>query len=233
MKRLLHWIWNQGILSTFLTGLFALLPLLLTVAILAWVASYIHAFLGPEGIIGGPLRDVGLRLVSNELVAWLIGLVLVLAGIWLFGVMMKSVVRHRIQRAFQAVVDRIPIVNSVYKTSAQLIGMLRKDDQAELAGMSVVFCSFGREHGAGFLCLLATPDVYRFEGRDYHLVYMPTSPIPMTGGLILVPAETVKKVDFSVEQVMRIYLSMGILAPQVMPPAHLVAGTGEPRDREE
>ena len=220
MKRAFRWIWNQGILSTFLTGLFAILPLLLTIVILAWVASYLQAVFGPSGLIGKPLQEVGFQLVSDEATAWIVGMVIVLVGIWVLGVVMKSVLRSRAEQAFNAVIDRIPIFSSIYRTSAQLVGMLRQKDQPELAGMSVVFCSFGQQHGSGLLCLQVSPEVYRFGEREYCVVYIPTSPIPMTGGLVFVPRESIRPVAMSVDQVMRIYLSMGILAPQVMPEEH-------------
>jgi uncharacterized membrane protein len=49
---------------------------------------------------------------------------------------------------------------------------------------------------------------------------MPAAPLPMSGGLVFVPVETVRKVDMSAEQLMRLYLSMGILSPQLMPDAY-------------
>ena len=228
MKSALKWIWKQGILSTFLAGLFAILPLVITVAILVWVAGHLHALLGPQGILGRPMAAIGLNFVADEVTAWAVGLLLVLVGIWVLGVLMKSFARHRIEQVAHNVVSRIPIVKGVYSTVAQVVGMLQKGEQTELASMSVVFCSFGQEHGGGFVCLLSSPEVYCMAGRNYHLLYLPTSPLPMTGGLIFVPAETVQKVDMSVEELMRLYLSMGILSPQVMPPGSL-AGHIAPR----
>ena len=107
-----------------------------------------HAILGPDGFLGGPLKRIGLHVVHNDLVAWAIGLVLVLAGIWLLGLLMKSVARQRIESMANAVVKRIPIVSSVYGTVSQLMGMLKQDSQGQLGGMSVVFCSFGQQPAA-------------------------------------------------------------------------------------
>jgi uncharacterized membrane protein len=219
MQRAIDWIWRRGIVSTFLTGLFAILPLVVTIAILAWVVDHLRAILGPDGLLGKPLQAIGLRIVSGELPAWALGLALVLVGIWMLGLLMKSVARQRIESATNAVVGRIPVVKSVYSTVSQLVNMLKKGDQADLTSMSVVFCTFGQEHGAGILCLLTSAQVYRFSGRDYHFVFMPAAPIPMSGGLVFVPVEMVQKVDMSAEQLMRLYLSMGILSPQLMPDA--------------
>jgi uncharacterized membrane protein len=217
MRWVIDGLWRRGIVSTFLTGLFAILPLALTVAILAWVVDRLRLVFGPDGLLGRPLQSLGFHVVSGALAAWAVGLTVVLAGIWLLGLLMKSVARKRIERLSNAVVGRIPIVKSVYGTVAQLVAMLKKDDQSELSGMSVVFCAFGPHHEGGILCLLTSPTIYRFGNRDYQFVYIPTAPLPMSGGLVFMPVEHVQKVDMSAEQLMRLYLSMGILSPQVIP----------------
>ncbi|MGD9127811.1 MAG: DUF502 domain-containing protein [Planctomycetia bacterium] len=215
MIRFFRWIWERGIISTFLSGLFAAMPIVITIAIIVWVGSYLRDWVLPG------LHKLGFSFVQDKYIAPLIGLVLVLVGIWSLGVLVKSRARRKLNRSFHSIIDRIPIVKPVYNTAEQLVGMLKKDDDETLKGMSVVFCGFGAETGGvGFLCLLAVPDVFHFEDRDYHIVYMPTSPIPMSGGIMLVPAETVKKIDMSVEQLMRIYFSMGILSNEVMPDAY-------------
>lgn len=220
MIRLIKWIWRQGILSTFLTGLFAILPLVITIAILAWVVRYLEAILGPSGMLGEPLRQVGLRFVNDEATAWVVGLFVVLVGIWLLGVLMKSVARSRIEQAMNNVVNHIPIIKGVYKTAAQLVAMLRKEEQTELTALDVVFCSFGDEMGGGFLGMLASPEVYHFGDQGYHLIYIPAVPVPMTGSLRFVRSDHVTKVNMSAEQAMRVYLSGGILSPQAIPRHH-------------
>ena len=210
-------ILNRGV-ATFLSGLFAILPLVLTVLIVGWVAQYVLNVVGPETKIGSALRSVGLQFVTDPWVAQLIGWVIVLAAIWFLGLLVRTNARVLVDRMIGAVIRRIPIVKGIYGTASQVFRMLERRDDNELKGMSVVFCSFGKEHGAGLLCLLATSEVFRFDGRDYRIVYMPTSPIPMTGGIILVPADSVRPVPMSVEKLLEVYFSMGILAPQAIPP---------------
>ena len=222
MTRLAQWIWSRGIVSTFLAGVFTLLPIAITVGILSWVIGHLKALLGPGSMVGDALQSVGFRFATNPFTASVIGFFLVLVGIWLLGLLVRSKTRHRFDELFGFLVDRIPVVKSIYRTATQLVGMLKKDEQDELKAMRVVFCSFGKTHGAGLLGLLATPEIYRFEQRDYHFVYLPTSPIPMSGGILLVPVEVVRPIEMSAEQLMRIYFSMGILSPQVVPPEHHV-----------
>ena len=214
---------RRGIMATFLSGLFAILPIAITVAIVGWVARQILDLVGPGTRIGTTLREVGLRFVTNTWVAQAIGWAIVLVGIWIVGLVVRTRARAAFDRAVGLVMRRIPFVKGIYGTATQVIGMLERRDESELSGMSVVFCDFGQEHGAGLLCLLATPEVFTFGGQSYHVVYMPTSPIPMTGGIVFVPAKSLHPVRMSVEKLMEIYLSLGILTPQAVPPGHIKA----------
>lgn len=225
MRRLLNWIWNHGILSTFLTGLFAILPLVLTIAIVVWVVGFIQGLVGPGSfvgerieVLGGGTDDDATALTIQYLVGWAV----VLFGVWALGALFRTALRRQIEEGFNGVINRIPIVNSVYSTANQLVGMMRKSDSSELSGMSAVYCTFGEPEGTGLLALMTTPDVYRFAGRDCHIVYLPTSPVPMTGGILFVPVDDCHVVDMTAEEVMRIYFSLGILAAQVVPAAHQV-----------
>jgi uncharacterized membrane protein len=227
MKRLFHAIWSRGILSTFLTGLLALLPLVITVAIIVWVAGYLLAWFGPDSFFYERLTDVGRRVAPgpvSETIATAIGAALVLAAIWTLGLLVKNKARHRFDLWWSRLVERVPVVSSVYGTASKVVGMLKKDDQADLTAMSVVYCAFGAEGGGGILGLLASPETYRFAGRGHRLVYIPTSPIPMSGGILLIPSANVHEVDMTAEQLMRIYFSMGILAPEVVPKEHRAEG---------
>ncbi len=225
MRRIVNWIWCRGILSTFLTGLFAILPLVLTVAIVVWVVAFIQGFIGPDSFLGKLLERLGGGDADGGVaitVQYLLGWAFVLAGIWAFGVLLRTTLKKQIEGAFNAIMERIPIVSSVYSTANQLVGMVRKSDDSDLSGMSAVYCTFGQSEGTGLLALMTTPDVYRFAERDCHIVYLPTSPVPMTGGILFVPVDDCHRVDMSAEEVMRVYFSLGILAAQVVPEGNQV-----------
>ena len=167
MRRLVNWIWSHGILSTFLTGLFAILPLVLTVAIVVWVVGFIQGIVGPGTVIGGQIERLGGASpdgAAATFVEYLFGWVIVLAGIWAFGLLLRTTLKSRIEGVFNAVIERIPIINSVYSTANQLVGMVRKSDNSELSSMSAVYCTFGRPEGTGLLALMTSPDVYHFAG---------------------------------------------------------------------
>ncbi len=52
--------------------------------------------------------------------------------------------------------------------------------------------------------------------RDYHIVLVPQSPVPIGGGLLFVPVESVEHVEMSVDAFMSVYVSMGVTVPKMM-----------------
>jgi uncharacterized membrane protein len=215
MKSTLTWTW-RGITATFLAGLFAVLPLVITVAIVGWVVKFINDIVGPQSLVGRGLGSLGKHFAEDSIVAQLIGWAIVLGAIFLIGVLVRMKLQSTGGRWLDAVFQRIPLVGSVYGTAAQFVGMLNKQDKSDLAGMTVVMCQFGEAGGCGILCLMPSPEKYRFGERDYQAVYIPTSPVPMTGGLIFVPVEAITVLDMTVDKLMSIYLSMGVTAPTMM-----------------
>jgi uncharacterized membrane protein len=200
----------------FVAGVLTILPVAITVSIIAWVARLVRQIVGPDTIVGKLLRRFGLHFASDDALAYLLGIVLVLAVIFAIGVVAESGARSLIQRLFDAVLQRIPIVGSVYGTSKQIVSMLDQKDAAALGSMRVVFCYFGKDAGAGLLALLVSPVRYRINERDYQIIIVPTAPVPIGGGLLFVPAEAVQPTNLTVEGLMSIYVSMGVTANQFM-----------------
>jgi len=217
MNRVVTGVWRR-IVGCFLAGLFTILPLVITIAVIIWVASFIQDLIGPDSLLGGWLRAAGMGLApaGNRTLAYAIGCLLVLVGIFVLGVFVQTGIRKILHRIVDAIMRRIPIAGSVYGAATQIVGLLEQRDDSDLKGMSVVYCTFGTANGSGILALLPTPDRYPIGDREYNMVYIPTSPVPMTGGLLFVPVDSIRPVDMSVESLMSVYLSMGITGPQFL-----------------
>ena len=227
MTRALKWAW-QNVVSAFLAGLFVLLPIAITVAVMAWVGAILRDWLGPGSLLGKGLGQVGAQLVTDPMVASVLGWVAALVAIWVLGVFVISLGRNEVEKRFHSLVEQIPIVNILYKPVVQVVDMLKGGGQDDVKGMGVVYCSFGAEGGAGFLGLLVSDDVYRFGDREYKIVYIPTSPVPMSGGIIFAPAASVHKVDMRVDDLMQIYFSIGVMSSKVIPEKYVARAGSSP-----
>lgn len=215
MRGVIKGVWGKGA-ACFLAGLFAILPLAVTVAIAVWIAGFIEGMIGPGTFLGRQLQSLGMQVVSNSALAYAVGWVIVLAAIFGLGISLQFGTARLLNKLVDPVLRRIPLAGNVYSTAVQVVGMLDRSDAADLKGMSVVYCAFGKEHGTGLLALMPSPDRYRLADRDYHVVYVPTSPLPMTGGLLFVPVDCVRPLDMKVDELMSIYLSMGVTGPQFL-----------------
>jgi uncharacterized membrane protein len=199
-----------------MAGLLAILPLALTVAIVVFVTGIVETYVGPNTALGRSLESLGLTFASNRVIAYVIGWVCVLGAIFVLGLIVELGAKRFLQSLVDAILKRIPLVSSVYGTSKQLVEMFDRKDEAELKAMSVVFCHFGQNGSPGVLALMPSPERFRISGHDYHIVIIPTAPVPFGGGLVFMPAESVIPADMSVDGLMSIYVSMGVTTPQYL-----------------
>ena len=98
MRGMIEWFWRRGVISTFLSGLFAILPLIITVVLVTWVADKFQTLLGPSSWAGQAFHRVGVRWGASEAAALFVGWSVVLGGIWLLGLLVKSRARAGIER---------------------------------------------------------------------------------------------------------------------------------------
>jgi len=203
----------------FLAGTFAILPLVITVAVVFWVVGFVSKLLGPNAILGKALEQLGLHFATNTTLAYILGWIIVLASIFVLGVLVEMGAKRFVQRVIDAAAKRVPLLGGVYGTAKQLVGMMDKKANADLRGMSVVFCMFGGDSGAAFLALLPTREQFTINEIDYHAILVPSAPVPVGGSLIFVPVKSVHPADMSVDAFMSIYVSMGVTGPQYLAPA--------------
>lgn len=203
----------------FVTGALAALPLAATVLIIVWGVRLVAAWIGPGSLVGGLLLSLGLGISNWELVNYLFGLTIVLLAIFLLGTLVHTRLRTVLAAMTDNVVQRIPIVRSVYDTVRRFVELVSQRDSEGLRSMRPIWLHFGGVGGAAVLGLLSTSEPVRIEGREYLAVLVPTAPVPVGGGLLYVPIDWVTDADLGVEGLTSIYVSMGMTSQQ-----HLGAG---------
>lgn len=197
-----------------MAGLLAVLPVVLTVLAISWVASLADQFVGPGSTVGKLLVSIGLTVVETRMIAYVIGIGAVLCAIYVLGLFAETRFQRRLQTFIDSGIRRVPLIGSVYDLAHRFVGMLDRKEQADLQSMRPVWCFFGGEGGAAVLALLPTPEPVLLGSQQCHVVLVPTAPVPFGGGLFFVPVDWVKPALFGVEGLTSIYVSMGISAPQ-------------------
>jgi uncharacterized membrane protein len=207
-------------LGAFLTGLFFLAPILLTVVVLDWLAGYLTAAVGPESFIGQAIASGGSFVLGGEeaAIAFWAGLAVVLVLIALLGLLVQTRLRRRLEQGFDRFIDRVPVLRSVYRPIAQLVRLLGPQSGAgNLEGMRVVAVRFGEATES--LALLVSPELFDVGGQPRQLVLLTTAPVPVGGALLFVPPTNVVPVEgLSVEDFIKFFVSVGTVRPSGLKP---------------
>jgi uncharacterized membrane protein len=201
------------LLRPFIAGLFVVLPVVLTVALLAWVVNFVYGFVGPGSLFGRGLVALGIGFVSSQIVAYLIGIGIVLAAIYLLGLMVETSVRQRLGHLIDTLLHRIPLVGNIYDLAKQVVAIVDRKDGDALQSMHPVWCFFGGEGSAAVLALCPLPNPIMIGEEPYTAVLVPSAPVPVGGALIYVPTKWVKPAEIGVELLTSIYVSMGMTPP--------------------
>jgi uncharacterized membrane protein len=112
--------------QTFLAGLLALLPLVLTLAAVVWVGNLVHQFAGPGSSTGQLLISIGLAFATDDAAAYLLGVLVVVFSIFLFGLLVQSGLKVRLQEMGDRVFRKVPLVGSLYHLTNRFIGVFER-----------------------------------------------------------------------------------------------------------
>jgi len=197
----------------FIAGLLAALPLMLTIFVTGWLLSLIYQYLGPTSAFGRFLTSLGLGAEASEMAPYLIGLAGIVATIFVLGILVHSRLGTWILGLFDSLMRRVPLVSHVYDLSSRFVSIVDSSKGDSVKSMSPAWCYFGGKPGAAVLALLPSKTPVRLGGQDYLAVLIPSAPVPFGGALVYVPAAWIEPAEGGIDELMSVYVSMGITPP--------------------
>jgi uncharacterized membrane protein len=187
---------------TFLTGLAAILPIMITLALLWWVGSTL------ERVLGGLLQAVLPDLLYFPGLGIFAGLVLILA----LGILLRAYVVRGLFDWLEHLMERIPVVKTIHGTVRDVTRLLSGDIH-ERFGQAVLVTFPGSDYRlVGFITrenFSGLPDNLGDEGTV--AVYMPMS-YQIGGYTVMLPRSRLELLDLSLEDAMRYALTAGVSA---------------------
>ena len=183
------------------SGLVALIPIVVTIAVLRFVFNVTAGILLPlvEPIVGTWPAAAQAAL----------SLAILVAAVYLLGEVATNFVGRRAIGLGEAVVLRVPFVKTIYSISKRVVGALQRSESH--AFRSVVFIAFPGPHlrAVGFV----TSTLQDADGSEWNTVFVPTTPNPTTGFLQVVRREDLEETGLSVEEGIQMVMSLGVMAP--------------------
>lgn len=194
----------------FFTGLFVLLPILITLKLIFWGFEKTDAILG--NFINRHLLH-RFDYFSREIPG--VGLVALLLLITLTGIFARNYLGRKLIRFGESILERIPVLNSVYSTVKQVTQGLAATHKENRAFRQVVLVEYPRQgmYSPGFLIGETADEIKEKTGKDLVGVFIPTVPNPTTGFIIYLPVEETRMLDISVEEALKMLLTFGMIKP--------------------
>lgn len=195
--------------ASFLTGLVVVFPIGLTIWLLWTVTGWIDAFVlplvpqqfRPEQYIGIDLRGVGviIFLLFTVVVGWLA----------------KGLIGRSLLRWGEHLVDRMPVIRSVYSGLKQIAETVFAQSEASFDKACLIEYPRKGVWAIGFVSTMAKGEIAARASLDDPLVsvFLPTTPNPTSGFLLYVPQSQVTYLDMGVEDTAKLIISAGLVYP--------------------
>ncbi len=200
-------------IRVFLSGLLALLPISLTFFVLVWLVSLLNEYVGPGSWFGRQLATIGLSVNESSPAPYIFGIIMLIAAVYFLGLLLETRLGPWVASLFERMVEKIPVVSNLYGLSKRFTSLLDQKGDADVSSMSAVWCFFGGEKGAAVLALLPTNQPVVIGKENYLGVLIPSAPVPVGGALVYVPQDWIKPAEGGVEDLMSVYVSMGVTPP--------------------
>lgn len=193
--------------NNFIAGLLVILPVVVTIWILRAIFNTIIGFV-PQVIV-----ETHFRVAPWGYLWQLLAVVGILFIIFLIGVFARNVIGRRLISLGESILTRIPLVNRIYR-ALQQIGQAFLGEKRTGFNRVVLFqhprpglYALGLVSGAG------GEEIAKKTGEKMLTVFVPTTPNPTSGLLILVPEKDSIPLKMSVSEALQLLVSGGTIVP--------------------
>jgi len=196
----------KNIQKYLIAGLLVWLPIVVTVLLFRFLISLMDQTLillppqiRPESLLGFSLPGLGVILTL---------LVLLVTGIFAANIVGKTMVGIG-ERALK----RIPVVRSVYSAAKNFSELVFSETGQSFK--KVLLIEYPRQgiYSLAFQTSTALGEVQKKTGSDVVCTFVPTTPNPTSGYIIILPKEDVIEMDMSVDEAFKMIVSLGVVVP--------------------
>lgn len=197
----------RSIRNYLIGGLMVWIPIMVTVWVVRFLARILDQSLlllpppwRPEALFGTYVPGLGV----------ILSLLLLL----LTGVVVKNLFGGRMVGGLESLVRRIPVIGPVYSGAKSFSETVLTDKGSSFK--QVVMVEFPRK-GVFSIGFITSEDLEEAQARtaqDVTCVFVPTTPNPTTGFLILVPRDEVVRLDMTVDDAFKMLLTLGVVVPK-------------------
>ena len=195
---------KRKIRNYFLTGLIVIIPIFGSTWLIGWAFVKITNFLLPPTMMQ-----------TSEIIFWrFISLLVLFLSIILVGLLAQNIVGRTLLGLGEKIVARIPFLSKIYVALKQISNALWGQNKTILRG--VVLIEYPRRglYSIGFATSESQGEVQEKTREKVINIFIPTTPNPTSGLLILVPEKDVTYLDMTIEEGLKLVISGGAVIPE-------------------
>jgi len=200
---------NHSVKRHFITGLIVILPFFLTAYIIWFLFKMVGLFLTPA--IAKIFHVLMVFSVPGFAVSFISALI-TLFLIWLAGVIASNFIGEKFFSFLENVLLKIPMARGIYEAISKLTDIFLSNGPGF---KRVVIVEWPRKgvYSLAFITSDAVEDVRKVTSDDVVNVFLPSTPNPTTGFLVMLPRSEIIPLDMSVDDAVRLIISGGIVSP--------------------
>lgn len=209
----------KNLRTSFVSGLLTLLPVMVTIFVLALLYQLVGQFIGPDTLLGqllrGGLRTLGIDFPGIEMATTLISVLGTLLVILIVGLVTRYYLGRLLYATFERAILSVPFLRAFYRTVKQ-ITEAAFDPQISVF-KRVVLVEYPRKgtYHMGFLTNESVGDPIQTKlPQKMVSVFIMAPPNPLSGFWVIAPREDVIYLDLTVEEGLRMVMSRGISLPR-------------------
>ena len=197
-----------------LTGVLTIIPLWITWVVLEFFLVKLSDAGRPWAqALAQPLEKNYPEIAALITTPWLqniLAIAMIIIALYLLGWLTTLVIGRRLIGLFEVLIERIPLVKSLYGSVKKLITVLQTKPEDVQRVVLIEFPSKDMKT-VGFITRILTDEQ---TGRQLAAVYVPTTPNPTSGYLEIVPLENLVPTSWSMDEAMTFIISGGAVAPE-------------------
>jgi uncharacterized membrane protein len=204
----------------FITGLVILLPLALTFAIVIFVFNLLTIpFLGIVKAVFDHyhLLEQGFSILNADQIQDLVAKLLIMTSLFMIVMGLGCVGRWFFFKAFlkfaEYIVKRIPLVSSIYKTCQDVIKTIFTSKTKSFKQVVLVRFPHSQTYSIGLITREEIPGLAHTSHADAVTVFVPTTPNPTSGFLVMFKPADLIYLDMKVEDAFKYIISCGVISP--------------------
>ena len=212
----------RNLRNAFISGLLLIAPVGVTIFVLNFLIQRIGVPTRQLFFFFIPRNNTGL--VWIEYALYIAAVFVVVVFITLLGWLSKLLIGRALVHTFERAVDSLPLVRNVYNTVKQIRDTFVQQQKAVFQQSVLVEYPRPGVWCLGFLTGEGKGEIQQRTESSLLNVFVPTTPNPTSGFLLMVPREEVHYLEMSIGEAMKLIVSGGA----VVPPYHPVTKDAAP-----